>query len=68
MICARAVTSVLLANAKSIPIALDITDRFNDLDYLHDIGELELNMSGCINASGHHHRQHWYFRRRQRWQ
>ncbi|MFZ6819870.1 nitrite/sulfite reductase [Undibacterium sp. Ji22W] len=44
-----------LANAKSIPIALDITDRFNDLDYLHDIGELELNMSGCINACGHHH-------------
>jgi sulfite reductase (NADPH) hemoprotein beta-component len=44
-----------LANAKSIPIALEITDRFNDLDYLHDIGELELNMSGCINACGHHH-------------
>ena len=44
-----------LANAKSIPIALDITDRFNDLDYLHDIGELELNISGCINACGHHH-------------
>ena len=44
-----------LANAKSIPIALDITDRFNDLDYLHDIGDLELNMSGCINACGHHH-------------
>lgn len=44
-----------LANAKSIPIALDITDRFNDLDYLHDIGDIELNISGCINACGHHH-------------
>jgi sulfite reductase (NADPH) hemoprotein beta-component len=44
-----------LANAKSIPIALDITDRFDDLDYLHDIGEIEINMSGCINACGHHH-------------
>ncbi|WP_025917505.1 nitrite/sulfite reductase [Herminiimonas sp. CN] len=44
-----------LANAKSIPIALDITRRFDDLDYLHDIGEIEINMSGCINACGHHH-------------
>lgn len=44
-----------LANAKSIPIALDITDRFDNLDYLHDIGEIEVNMSGCINACGHHH-------------
>lgn len=44
-----------LANAKSIPIALEITERFNNLDYLHDIGELELNISGCINACGHHH-------------
>ena len=44
-----------LANAKSIPIAQAITERFDDLDYLHDIGELDLNMSGCINACGHHH-------------
>lgn len=44
-----------LANAKSIPIALDITRRFDNLDYLHDIGEIEINMSGCINACGHHH-------------
>ena len=44
-----------LANAKSIPIALDITERFDDLDYLHDIGEIEINMSGCMNACGHHH-------------
>ena len=32
-----------------------ITERFKDLDYLHDIGEIELNISGCINACGHHH-------------
>lgn len=55
MICCPGGDFCALANAKSIPIALDITDRFNDLDYLHDIGELELNMSGCINACGHHH-------------
>ena len=55
MICCPGGDFCSLANAKSIPIALDITDRFNDLDYLHDIGELELNMSGCINACGHHH-------------
>ena len=55
MICCPGGDFCSLANAKSIPIALDITDRFNDLDYLHDIGEPELNMSGCINACGHHH-------------
>jgi sulfite reductase (NADPH) hemoprotein beta-component len=55
MICCPGGDFCALANAKSIPIALDITDRFNDLDYLHDIGDLELNMSGCINACGHHH-------------
>ena len=44
-----------LANAKSIPIALDITERFDNLDFLHDIGEIEINMSGCVNACGHHH-------------
>ena len=55
MICCPGGDFCSLANAKSIPIALDITDRFNELDYLHDIGELELNISGCINACGHHH-------------
>lgn len=55
MICCPGGDFCALANAKSIPIALDITDRFSDLDYLHDIGDLELNMSGCINACGHHH-------------
>ena len=44
-----------LANAKSLPIAAAIQDRFADLDYLHDIGELELNISGCMNSCGHHH-------------
>ena len=55
MICCPGGDFCALANAKSIPIALEITDRFNNLDYLHDIGELELNISGCINACGHHH-------------
>jgi sulfite reductase (NADPH) hemoprotein beta-component len=47
-----------LANAKSIPVAEAIQARFDDLDYLHDIGELDLNISGCINACGHHHVGH----------
>jgi len=47
-----------LANAKSIPIAEAIQQRFDDLDYLHDIGELDLNISGCMNACGHHHVGH----------
>ncbi|QAY93234.1 nitrite/sulfite reductase [Pseudomonas sp. ACM7] len=44
-----------LANAKSIPIAQAIQARFEDLDYLHDLGDISLNISGCINACGHHH-------------
>jgi sulfite reductase (NADPH) hemoprotein beta-component len=47
-----------LANAKSIPIAADITARFDNLDFQHDIGEIELNISGCINSCGHHHVGH----------
>ncbi len=47
-----------LANAKSIPIAEAIQRRFDDLEYLHDIGELDLNISGCMNACGHHHVGH----------
>ncbi|MDD3674951.1 nitrite/sulfite reductase [Thauera propionica] len=47
-----------LANAKSIPIANAIQDRFDNLDYLFDIGELEINISGCMNACGHHHVGH----------
>jgi sulfite reductase (NADPH) hemoprotein beta-component len=44
-----------LANARSIPIAQQISTRFADLDRLHDIGRITLNISGCINACGHHH-------------
>jgi sulfite reductase (NADPH) hemoprotein beta-component len=44
-----------LANAKSIPIATAIAEKFDNLDFQHDIGEIELNISGCINACGHHH-------------
>ena len=47
-----------LANAKSIPVAQAIQERFDDLDYLHDVGELDLNISGCMNACGHHHVGH----------
>ena len=44
-----------LANAKSIPIANAIQKRFDDLDYLHDLGDVSLNISGCMNSCGHHH-------------
>ncbi len=47
-----------LANAKSIPIAEAIQRRFEDLDYLFDIGNIDLNISGCMNACGHHHVGH----------
>ncbi len=47
-----------LANAVSIPVAQAIQARFDDLDYLHDIGELDLNISGCMNSCGHHHVGH----------
>ncbi len=47
-----------LANARSIPIAAAITERFDDLDELHDIGNIDLHISGCINSCGHHHSGH----------
>src|SRR5690606_24246296 len=47
-----------LANARSIPVADAIQRRFDDLDYQHDIGEIELNISGCMNSCGHHHVGH----------
>ncbi|MBT5413775.1 MAG: nitrite/sulfite reductase [Rhodospirillaceae bacterium] len=47
-----------LANARSIPVAQRIATRFADLDRQHDIGELKLKISGCINACGHHHVGH----------
>ena len=43
-----------LANARSIPLAAAITERFDDLDQLHDIGDIDLHISGCINSCGHH--------------
>ena len=47
-----------LANAKSIPVAEAIQQRFDDLDYLFDIGDIAINISGCMNACGHHHVGH----------
>lgn len=47
-----------LANARSIPIAERISERFADLKRQHEIGRLHINMSGCINACGHHHVGH----------
>ncbi|AXA67074.1 MULTISPECIES: nitrite/sulfite reductase [Pseudomonas] len=58
MICCPGGDFCSLANAKSIPIAEAIQRRFDDLDYLFDIGELDLNISGCMNACGHHHVGH----------
>ncbi|HET7671762.1 MAG TPA: nitrite/sulfite reductase [Burkholderiales bacterium] len=47
-----------LANAKSIPVAEAIQQQFDDLDFLFDIGEIDINISGCMNACGHHHVGH----------
>ncbi|MGB0466507.1 MAG: nitrite/sulfite reductase [Pontibacterium sp.] len=47
-----------LANAKTLGIADQIDNTFEDLDYLYDLGDLKLNMSGCINACSHHHVGH----------
>jgi sulfite reductase (NADPH) hemoprotein beta-component len=47
-----------LANAKSVPIAEAIQRRFDDMDYVHDLGDLDVNISGCMNACGHHHIGH----------
>jgi sulfite reductase (NADPH) hemoprotein beta-component len=47
-----------LANAKSIPIAEAIQRQFEDLDYVYDLGDIDLNISGCMNACGHHHVGH----------
>ena len=44
-----------LANARSIPVAEAIQRKFDDLDYLFDLGEIDCNFSGCMNACGHHH-------------
>ncbi len=55
MICCPGGDYCSLANAKSIPIAEDIQRTFDDLDYLYDLGPIDLNISGCMNACGHHH-------------
>ena len=55
MICCPGGDFCSLANAKSIPVAEAIQRRFDQLDYLHDLGELHINISGCMNACGHHH-------------
>jgi sulfite reductase (NADPH) hemoprotein beta-component len=55
MICCPGGDYCSLANAKSIPIAEDIQRTFDDLDYLYDLGPIDLNLSGCMNACGHHH-------------
>jgi sulfite reductase (NADPH) hemoprotein beta-component len=47
-----------LANARSIPLAEALTARYQDLDELHDLGEIDLHISGCINSCGHHHSGH----------
>jgi sulfite reductase (NADPH) hemoprotein beta-component len=47
-----------LANARSLPIAAAITERYQDMDELHDLGEIDLHISGCINSCGHHHSGH----------
>ncbi|WP_444917367.1 nitrite/sulfite reductase [Microbulbifer sp. JMSA003] len=58
MICCPGGDYCSLANAKSIPVAEAIQRRFDDMDYLYDLGDLNLNISGCMNACGHHHVGH----------
>lgn len=58
MICCPGGDYCSLANAKSIPVAESIQRRFDDIDYLYDLGDLALNISGCMNACGHHHVGH----------
>lgn len=55
MICCPGGDLCSLANARSIPIADAINAKFDDLDYIHDIGEISVNISGCMNSCGHHH-------------
>ena len=55
MICCPGLDFCSLANAGSIDVARLINERFDDYDYLYDLGEIDLKMSGCMNACGHHH-------------
>ena len=58
MICCPGGDYCSLANAKSLPVAEAIQERFDKLDYIFDLGPMELNISGCMNACGHHHIGH----------
>ncbi len=58
IICCPGLDFCSLANAGSIDVAKLINERFDDYDYLYDLGELEVKMSGCMNACGHHHVGH----------
>ncbi len=58
MICCPGGDYCSLANAKSIPVAEAIARRFDAYDYLYDLGDLDINISGCMNACGHHHVGH----------
>ncbi|MEI7456059.1 MAG: nitrite/sulfite reductase [Nitrosomonadales bacterium] len=58
IICCPGGDFCTLANARSIPLAKAIAECFDDIDFLHDIGEIDLNISGCVNACAHHHIGH----------
>jgi sulfite reductase (NADPH) hemoprotein beta-component len=58
IICCPGGDFCTLANARSIPLAKAIAQCFDDIDFLHDIGEIDLNLSGCVNACAHHHIGH----------
>ena len=55
MICCPGGDFCSLANAKSVPVAEALQRKFDDMDYVYDLGDLSLNISGCMNACGHHH-------------
>jgi sulfite reductase (NADPH) hemoprotein beta-component len=55
MICCPGLDFCSLANAGSIEVAKQINQRFEDYDYVYDLGEIDIKMSGCMNACGHHH-------------
>ncbi len=55
MICCPGGDLCSLANARSVPIAEAINQKFDDLDYVFDIGDISVNISGCMNSCGHHH-------------
>jgi sulfite reductase (NADPH) hemoprotein beta-component len=58
MICCPGLDFCALANAGSIDVAAQINEKFDEIDYLYDLGEVQLKMSGCMNACGHHHVGH----------